>query len=231
MLKGITLDVGGTLAEGGLDKKAFMASAVDYLRGLGHGVDEKSYRRALGRAMNKLEKLRASGRDMYFHDFYSLVLSGLGIRPQDEILDGLLELYFKHFISTPVPGMREVIEELASSYALAVISNAVSPWPRRFLEREGLARYFEAIVISGEVGWKKPHRRIFEEALSRLGLEPWEVAHVGDSPEDDVMGARNIGMKAILVLRPGRSPLVLEEADAVIGSLSELPEALKRLDP
>ena len=224
--------MGGTLADGGLDKKAFMARVVDYLSGLGFSVDRRAYRRALDSAMRELHKLRASGREPSFERFYSLVLSGLGIEPTGELLAQLKRLYFECFSSEPLPGIRRVLKELSGRYVLAVISNAISPWPRLFLEREGLLRYFRAVVISGEVGWRKPHKRIFEIALGRLGLEAGQVAHVGDSPVDDVAGAKGAGMRAILLLRPGYEAGPWDvEPDAVIHSLSELSAVLEELDP
>ena len=229
MIRAITLDVGGTLADGDLDKKAFMRKVVDYLSGLGYNVSPRSYKRALDKAMRELQRLRSSGREMSFWDFYSLVLSGLGISPTEELLSALLDLYFDCFISSPLPGSSEVVKALSGRYELAVISNAISPWPRRFLELQGLKPYFKAIVISGEVGWRKPHRRIFEIALSRLRAQPHEVIHVGDSPLEDISGAKAVGMRAILVAR-GRSFLDLEvEPDAVIEDIRELPEVLEAM--
>ena len=229
MIRAVTFDVGGTLAAGELDKKAFAGRAVEYLSGLGYRVDARSYRRALGLAMRELQRLRSSGRDMGFRRFYSLVLSGLGIRPRDEILEGLRELYFRSFVSELLPGAEEVLRALHGRYLLAAISNSISSWPRRFLEEHGLAGYLRAIVISGEVGWRKPHRRIFEVALSELGVEPSEAVHVGDSIEEDVRGAKAVGMKAILL-----APDVLKtgpgvEADAVVGSLYDIPAVLAEM--
>jgi len=229
MIRAITFDVGGTLADGGLDKKAFMRKVVDYLSGLGYGVSPRSYRKSLDKAMGELQRLRSLGREMSFRDFYSLVLSGLGISPTEELLSALLGLYFECFISSPIPGSYEVIRALSGRYELAVISNAISPWPRRFLEAQGLKPYFRTIIISGEVGWRKPHGKVFRIALSRLGVRPHEAIHVGDSPVEDVAGAKAVGMKAVLVAR-GRSFLDLEvEPDAIVEDIRELPEALKAL--
>ena len=231
-IRGLTFDVGGTLAEGYLDKKAFVSKALDYLSGLGHRVSVPRYKRALGRAMRELEALRSSGREMSFERFYSLVLSGLGIRADEELLAGLKDVYFSCFVASPVPGVEELLAELSGRYELAVISNSMSSWPRVFLERERLARYFKAIVISGEVGWKKPHRRIFQVALTRMGLEASEAVHVGNSPEDDILGAKSVGMRAVLLWPSGGADASWPvEPDATIRSLGELPRVLEELDP
>ncbi len=82
----------------------------------------------------------------------------------------------------------------------------VSNWDRRLpllLERLGLRRRFECVVTSAEVGRRKPHPRIFEHALERLGLSPDRVLHVGDSHDEDVVGARQAGITALLIDRQG----------------------------
>ena len=229
MIRALTFDIGGTLADGGLDKKAFAKKAIGYLCELGYDVGTRAYRRALDEAMRVLRHVRASGREMDFYAFYSRVLEGLSIEPSREILDGLLNLYFDCFAYAVKPGVRKVLRALSGRFELGVISNAISPWPRRFLELEGLDRYFSTIVISGEVGWRKPHKRIFEIALFKLGVRPEEAVHIGNSPEEDVLGARSAGMRAILVAWEGMPDSLEVEPDLILSSISELPEALDEL--
>jgi HAD superfamily hydrolase (TIGR01549 family) len=71
-------------------------------------------------------------------------------------------------------------------------------------------------------GKTKPHETIFRAALARLGVEPEAAAMVGDSPRDDVDGARALGMRAFLVDREGRFP----EEQERLTDLRELPSAL-----
>lgn len=62
----------------------------------------------------------------------------------------------------------------------------------------------DAALASGAHGWTKPHRSIFLAVLELLGVAPADAAMVGDSPEDDVEGARALGMRAFLIDRAGR---------------------------
>lgn len=80
----------------------------------------------------------------------------------------------------------------------------------------------DAAVGSRAHGWQKPHPSIFEAALEALGVAAAEAAMVGDSEEDDVAGARALGMTAILVDREGLYP----EAPNRIDTLLALPAAL-----
>jgi putative hydrolase of the HAD superfamily len=84
------------------------------------------------------------------------------------------------------------------------------------------ALHVDAAITSFEHGKTKPHRTIFLAALERLGVEAEETVMVGDSPLDDIQGARALGMRAFLVDREGRFP---GEPDRLT-TLLELPAAL-----
>ncbi|MGE5690685.1 MAG: HAD family hydrolase [Pseudomonadota bacterium] len=79
----------------------------------------------------------------------------------------------------------------------------------------------DAAISSGAHGYVKPHRSIFESMLRTLAVAPREAVMVGDSPADDIDGARALGMVALLVDRDGRHGI----ADA-LPDLYALPAAL-----
>ncbi len=79
-----------------------------------------------------------------------------------------------------------------------MISNANGTVNRAFA-RIGLARFFEVIVDSGEVGIEKPDVRVFEFALRGMNVRAEEAVYVGDVFKVDVLGARAAGMRAILI--------------------------------
>jgi putative hydrolase of the HAD superfamily len=82
---------------------------------------------------------------------------------------------------------------------LALVSNTASPqWLLEpILERQGLAPRVDAIVLSSEVGKRKPHPAIFQQALRELEVESNEALFVGDRLEADVLGAARVGMKTV----------------------------------
>ena len=80
----------------------------------------------------------------------------------------------------------------------------------------------DAAVSSGRFGKTKPHPSIFEHVLGRLGVRAADAAMVGDSLDDDVEGARSLGMRAFLLDREGRFP----EVDGRLTDLLALPAAL-----
>jgi putative hydrolase of the HAD superfamily len=83
---------------------------------------------------------------------------------------------------------------------------------------------FDAIVISEEVGVRKPDRRIFDLTLTRLGVEADDAVFVGDHPETDIRGAQEAGMRAIWKRDDYWGECAF--ADAVINRLDELPGVL-----
>jgi putative hydrolase of the HAD superfamily len=94
---------------------------------------------------------------------------------------------------------------LDRGFRLGVISNWPADLPQ-YLENRGLAMYFEAIIASEAVGTAKPHREIFLKGLSAMGCSPRDAVHVGDDYWADIVGARDIGMRAILIDRDGEDP-------------------------
>ena len=136
-----------------------------------------------------------------------------------------VELFFR--VTTKVelyPETRGVLEALGGARA-AILSNA---------DHEHVAAWdftlpVEFVLISESVRAYKPHRRVFEHALERLGLAPHDVLHVGDSDVDDVKGAREAGLRVAWVNRDGRRRRPdVPPPDFEIRNLSELPALLRR---
>ena len=71
---------------------------------------------------------------------------------------------------------------------------------RRTLEELGVAERVDRIVLSGEVGVRKPAPGIFEQALAQLGLDPLEAVFVGDRLVEDIAGAAAVGMSTVQAL-------------------------------
>ena len=107
---------------------------------------------------------------------------------------------------------------------LAIISN----WDyslHRILEQLGINKRFETVIASLEEGVEKPHSRLFEICLERVGVARENVLHVGDDLLDDIEGARNAGIRSVYLDRSHR--LTYEAIPHRITSLTQLPEALE----
>jgi putative hydrolase of the HAD superfamily len=102
-----------------------------------------------------------------------------------------------------------LLDELrAAGLRTAIVSNTPwgspsPPW-RRELARLGLAARVDAVVLCGDVGWRKPARQIFEHAASELGVDRRQCVFVGDELQWDVEGSRAAGMRPVLIDRDDR---------------------------
>ena len=74
------------------------------------------------------------------------------------------------------------------------------------------------------MGFRKPDARIFTRTLEALGVSAGQALHVGDNPDDDVVGARGCGMRAAHYALAGRA--CSPHADVVVAALDELPARL-----
>ncbi|HZP58306.1 MAG TPA: HAD family hydrolase [Dehalococcoidia bacterium] len=103
----------------------------------------------------------------------------------------------------------------ARGYRLGCVTNRVFAGPRfaEELRELGLDRYFEVTAVSCELGYMKPHPKIFEHVFERMGIDPRETAMVGDSLRADVQAAQSLGM--VGVLRKVRKPDPPHEAEQV----------------
>ena len=100
-----------------------------------------------------------------------------------------------------------LLRRLAGRCRLAVVSNFdYTPTALAILDAAGVRNLFAAIVVSDEVGWRKPRADIFHEALRRTGAEPRRTLFVGDRADIDVVGAHGVGMDAAWI-NAERAPL------------------------
>jgi putative hydrolase of the HAD superfamily len=106
---------------------------------------------------------------------------------------------------------------------LAVISNFDSRLVP-ILDGLGAGAWFGDIFVSSRVGYAKPHRQIFRAALARHGLPPEHALHVGDSETNDLRGAQNAGLNALLVDRS------LQANGPVEDRIASLQEIVSRID-
>ena len=95
-------------------------------------------------------------------------------------------------------GAIEVLEYLEPKYNLHIITNGFAEVQGKKISKSGLAKYFKTITNSEMAGVKKPHRSIFEFALSLANTNKENAIMIGDCIDADVRGALDFGMKAIL---------------------------------
>jgi putative hydrolase of the HAD superfamily len=103
----------------------------------------------------------------------------------------------------PFPETQTTLQELRASYKLGLLTNGAPDLQREKIERCNLAPYFEAIVVSGELGIGKPDPAIFTAILHAMAVTAQTAVMVGDSLRRDILGASRSGLRAIWVNREG----------------------------
>lgn len=94
-----------------------------------------------------------------------------------------------------------IIELDRRGYILGLIANTITETEiPDWMEAEGIAHFFKAVVLSSKVGYRKPDPQIYWEAARRAGVEPAKCCYVGDNPVRDVEGTRAAGYGMMIIL-------------------------------
>lgn len=169
-------------------------------------------------------------REINSADLLQAALSGFGIKLENhqmiEILNSFHSKESEEF--TPLDKVVESLPVLAQSgYRLSIVSN--NPWSesiRVSLRRHKIEAYFEHVITSCDVGFRKPHPKIFDELVGRLDLLPSEILFVGDSYTHDIETPKKMGLKTCLVdfegVNKNRQSEHIEDADFFLTEFDKL---------
>ena len=241
-LRAVLFDLGGTLMYERATWDAINARAdealTNYLRAKGLELNLSTFPREFRKRLRMYFQQREQDR---LETTYSFVLrdvlrdKGYGDLPEGTLRNALDQLFAITQTNwtleeDTLPTLQKLEED---GYRMGLISNAgddqdVQQLARRF----GIAQYFDFILTSAACSYRKPHRRIFELALSNWYFLPSEAVMVGDNLDADVRGAQSVGLFAVwLSRRAGErtEDQLSVQPDASLSSLSELPAVLDRL--
>ena len=123
----------------------------------------------------------------------------IGIKINIKEINEISEFYAEKLLNYNhlIPGAIELLKFLKKKYSLSIITNGFKKIQNIKVENSGLNQFFDNIITSEEVGFKKPDPIIFKKALEKSIVMPVNSVMIGDSFEADIMGALNFGMKAI----------------------------------
>ncbi|OQA85042.1 MAG: Pyrimidine 5'-nucleotidase YjjG [Lentisphaerae bacterium ADurb.Bin242] len=129
------------------------------------------------------------------------------------------------------PDVETVLASLRPQYRMGAVSDGQSLWAFPELRAVGLAGFFETVIVSSDLGYRKPDARIFELALAKMGLSPSETLFIGNDMYRDVFGAHEFGMRTVFFQsNQGEQRSMGAEADYIIYHFRELPEAIRFLE-
>jgi HAD superfamily hydrolase (TIGR01549 family) len=127
---------------------------------------------------------------------------GFKVTADDYRIKCALNVFFKAFVDTFElrEGAKKLIKQAQQKCKVGLISNFThAPVIHKSLRVLGINTFFNVVVVSEENGWRKPSAKIFEDALNRLGVEAIEAVYIGDSPIEDIKGAKQAGLKTVFV--------------------------------
>jgi putative hydrolase of the HAD superfamily len=232
-IKGVLFDIDDTLfdasasqgiavlahlrAERLLDRFADTATALELWR----TVMDAEYARFLAGELTFAEQRQARARS-----FMARIGEATALSDEDAAAWFARFQNHRHAVRAPFPDADPVLGKLKSAFRLGIVSNSELDHQRGKLEQIGLLRYFgDAVICSAQHGVAKPAASIFHAGCAALGLEPGEVAYIGDNYTLDAVGARDAGLAAFWLDR-ARSGKAVELGVRVVHSLDELPDAL-----
>ena len=105
-----------------------------------------------------------------------------------------------HHSPKPLPFVKEILPKLKEKYKIALISDTgFSPGSiiKELMQRDGILEHFDAFSFSNETGVAKPNPKAYYTVLEPLQTPEHQALHIGDIEHTDIIGAKNIGMKAI----------------------------------
>jgi putative hydrolase of the HAD superfamily len=239
-IKGILFDVNGTLinihTDEGMDE--IYRAVSHFLTYQGIYLHRGEVRDQYFRIMEK--QIKAAGEEHPEFNVVALWREFLDLNmnparpPRRDTLEAmprfLAEMYrgiSRHRLEL-YPGVKTVLDELKTRFALAVVSDGQSAWALPEMRALGIDGYFDPIVISSDYGFRKPDPRLFQVALNGIGAGPEEVLFVGNDMYRDVFGARQIGMKTVFFIsNQGRRHTEGVEPDYIIHRFAELRQAIE----
>jgi len=125
-----------------------------------------------------------------------------------------------------LPGDRALLKRWKLGYRMGLVSNFDdSKTVCQVLKREQLSGFFETLVISADLGLRKPRPEIFRSALERMALAPEEALFVGDSWACDILGAQALGMDTAWI-QGGQALPEEGRADYIVPDLAGLASVL-----
>ena len=220
--RGLTFDGFGALLEGGPHR---LPSVFERLfRERGGPVDPRAteaWRRAVQEqfAAKTFVAFRDLHRNAFREMFRQFGLSG--------DLDACVDEAFDEYLRVRAyPEVASVLHQLEKEVALAIVSNMDTMLLLEALHNNGLS--FTFVVTSEEEQRYKPAPSIFQRAIRYLGLPAENVLHVGDSFEEDVVGASAVGMGSLLIQRSGRRKNPVQKNAKVVRNLDEVRDFIRR---
>lgn len=171
----------------------------------GFQTEKEDFLNAYSKAHEKYRLIRYGElREITNAVWVSETLCELGhqVKVDHEKLRFALDVFFEDYIDTLQlrPYAKKLLKKASKNCKLGLISNfTYAPVVHKSMKQLGIADYFDVVIVSQECGWRKPHGKIFQDALERLKCKAEETVFLGDCPLEDIKGALEAGLKTVFV--------------------------------
>jgi HAD superfamily hydrolase (TIGR01662 family) len=163
------------------------------------------------------------GRANSVHEYYARVLERLEIRPDKLLIDKFVNKDLEMQKVELYPDVAPTVDKLRNIGVETAIVTTIATWRFVPLLEENKIE-IDYICTAKEAGAVKPNPRIYRAVLKRFGISAQEAMMVGDDVKTDILPAKLVGMKAILLSRGTR--IECRDADHIISSLNEITDLL-----
>lgn len=209
------------------------------LSGAGFRTQRKQFLDAYAKAHEKYRAIRyCEFREVTNAVWVAEALRTLGfeVDANDSRMRMALNVFFQDYVESLYlrPYAEKLLKKASQTFKLGLVSNfTYAPVVYASLRKLGISHYFNTIVVSGEVGWRKPHKKIFAEALQKLQINAREAIYLGDCPMEDIRGALESGIKTVFVSSQFYKFEDLtasgQKADVIASNLQEVCKNLNRI--
>jgi len=237
-LECVLFDLGETLVTREVEDRAVDMVALDRLATVanrsGYGIDRESLISLFLENYRRLDELRERFLvEIPMRCWLGNLLSHASSRRTDDrLLRRAMDIFVEARSSGVIyfPEVPNVLSLLKSKYRLGIVTNtSSSEVPNRVLSQLKLRGHFSVVATSAELGVRKPYPGIFYYALRELSAKAEDTVFVGDSIKHDMIGAKSLGMKTVLIDRRRRYKRKTLKTDVALRSLSRLPTVLASL--
>ncbi|HJX24276.1 MAG TPA: HAD family hydrolase [Candidatus Bathyarchaeia archaeon] len=243
-IKAVGFDFVGTLVQSNADHESCMRQLIETLKAAGLEFSSDRFKAIHAVVVNKYRDFREMtcvevNNEVWVSE--TLCQMGYSLEPNSEVIRVAVDAYFQPYIDSLFfsPKTLSTLSRVHRRFATCLISNfTIARAIHKSIRRLGLYDFLDKIVVSEEKSLRKPHPKIFRDFLEAFDIRPQEAVFVGDSMIHDIYGAKNLGMKTILIMSKANDPtgrkiicpaLDPVEPDFRILSIDQISDVLDKL--
>jgi len=235
LIKVVLFDLYLTLVDlSKVDEEEINRISFQIIKREGFNIEYEKFKQVLTEVYNKWRNFRYENLiEVNPRVWWSETLIKLNIRPRMKLIEEILNSRHQYFRSKleVYPDALQCLQRLRDlGLTLGLVSNSSdSGFVRDDIRFLGLDKFFDLIIISADLGLRKPTLTLFKEILGILSVKPNEVIFVGDDLVADINGAKSAGMYTVYIDRMKKDNPINIKADLIVDNLTCLAEEITKI--